>query len=96
MKHKALLIPHNMYKSFCLLSAEDCGKLFMAIFDYDLNGNITEFDDLALKILLFQFINILDYNREHYEEICRKRSDVAKKRWESLKKEETGEEQTAP
>lgn len=91
MSRKALLIPHNMYKSFTLLNAEECGRLFMAIFDYDMNGTVTEFDDLALEILFMQFRNILDYNREHYSEICRKRSEVAKKRWEKLKDAESEE-----
>ena len=88
MKRKALLIPHNMYRSFTLLSAEECGRLFMAIFEYDINGTVTEFEDLALEILFMQFKNILDYNSEHYDEICRKRSEIAKKRWERLKEDE--------
>ncbi len=92
MKRKALLIPHNMYRSFTLLSNEECGRLFMAVLDYDINGTVTEFDDLALEILFMQLKNVLDYNRVHYDEVCQKRSEVAKKRWEKLKESDIYEE----
>ncbi len=82
MKPKSLLIPHNMYDAFKLLNNEECGILIKALFEYDVHGQETEFEDVALQILYIQLKNVLDYNHRRYEEICHKRSEIAKKRWE--------------
>lgn len=92
MKPKALLIPHNLYSSFRLLTDEECGKLFKAVFDYDVTGQEAEFEDVALTILYIQLKNILDYNHDRYEKICKKRSEIAKKRWDKAESFNAGED----
>lgn len=85
MKNKAMLLHHNMIDSVMILSDEECGKLFKALFLYDVCGFDPEFEDIALRIVFAQFKNALDSNRERYESICNKRSENAKKRWEKIR-----------
>ncbi len=85
MKNKAMLLHHNMIDSVMILSDEECGKLFKALFLYDVCGFLPEFEDIALRIVFTQFKSTLDMNRERYEAICQKRSENAKKRWEKFR-----------
>ncbi len=85
MKNKALLLLHEHYCAINILSDEEAGKLLKAVFEYDINGTEPEFEDKALTVVFLTLRHFLDSNRIRYENISRKRSENAKKRWESIR-----------
>lgn len=86
MKNKALLLHHDYYDIIKLLSNEERGKLLLALYDYDLSGIEPDFDDRALTMAFKQIKLCLDSNREHYEKVCQKNAESAKKRWSDKEK----------
>ena len=62
------------------LSDAQIGRLFRAVTKYDAEGELSDMnDDPALRIA-FQFIKLgVDANRDHYDEVCRKRAEVARR-----------------
>lgn len=88
MKNKAILIHLDYDETFHLLSDEDAGILIKAIFDYEARKTEPEFDNLVLTVVFKQIKSFLDSNRARYKDVCKKRSENAKKRWESLTKAE--------
>ncbi len=82
---KAILLHHDFYDMFCLLNDDELGKILRAIYEYDLNGVFPVFDDRTLEICYLQIRRFLDRNNAHYDEICLKRSEAAKRKWERLK-----------
>ncbi len=45
MMKKALLLHYDLFDTFSLLSDEELGKLIRAVFEYDISGNMPEFED---------------------------------------------------
>lgn len=82
---QALLIHYDFYDIFIYLNDEEAGKLFKAVFEYDMNNVLPEFEDRLLETCFRQIRHSLDRNSAHYEEICFRRSEAAKKKWERLK-----------
>lgn len=62
-----------------MLSNEQCGILFKAIFEYVDTGNIPEFEDLAVKLMFSVFKAQINREAEKWKETCRKRSEAGKK-----------------
>ena len=61
-----------------LLSEEDCGKLWLAMFDYEESGIIPNFS--GALAMAFSFIRSqMDRDREAYEEKCRKNTENGSK-----------------
>ncbi len=79
---KALLLHHDFYRMFKLLTYEEIGELVMAIFDYDINHNLPKFNDRLMVACFLRLADSVDTNRKKYEEICQKRIEAAQKRWE--------------
>lgn len=84
MNQKALILHYNFYETVKMLSDHEAGALFKALFDYDINGTEPVFEDRTVLIVFLQMKNLLDSNREKYEQMCKKRSENAKKRWQTL------------
>lgn len=76
-----LLLPYDFSPNLKLLSDEEAGILFKAIFRYEINGDIPGFEDRVMTMCFNIIKNFLDSNRTKYEEICQRRSAAAKKRW---------------
>lgn len=87
MKHKAIFLLHSFDELVSHLTNEEAGILLKAIFDYDIRGKVTEFDDRALLFLFTEIKRSLDRNKEHYEDVCKKRAESAKKRWMNMSAE---------
>lgn len=62
-----------------MLSNEQCGILFKAIFEYVDTGNIPEIEDLAVKLMFSVFKAQINREAEKWKETCRKRSEAGKK-----------------
>lgn len=78
MAKRSFILFHDYTEQFLCLSDEECGKLIKAIFIYETEGEVTNLPPESR--MAFRFIrHALDENRDKYEDICKKRSDAAKK-----------------
>ncbi|MBQ3137029.1 MAG: hypothetical protein IJB74_06045 [Clostridia bacterium] len=82
---KAVLLHYDFYDMFLLLTDEEIGKLIKAAFEYDMNGVLPDFNDRMLENCFMQIRRFLDRNSAHYDEVCFRRSEAAKKKWEKFK-----------
>ena len=83
-KKKSFILYADYIKHIRRLSDEDAGRLFKAIFDYVNEGKLPDLDGMAA--MAFSFIaNQLDTDLQKYEDICRKRAENIKKRWDKVK-----------
>ncbi len=76
---KSFVIYHNLYEPIKGLSNEQLGKLFRALFEYEINGVLSVDDDIQMPFAFFK--NSLDINREKYKKRCEQNRKNAKKRW---------------
>ena len=73
----SFIIYNSFYEPLKNLSNEQLGKLFRAIFDYTIDGKVTEDNEI---LVAFMFIkNQLDMDNEKYQDIKQKRSEAGKK-----------------
>lgn len=73
------------------LSDAQAGRLYKALLHYGNTGEIPDFyDDAGLSVAFTLFRVEIDYNFERYQEICEKRSEIAKVR-EAKKRERKAE-----
>lgn len=64
----SFILYNSFYEPIKTLKNEQLGKLFRAIFNYTINGEITQEDDI---LIAFMFIkNQLDIDNEKYLKIC--------------------------
>lgn len=64
------------------MTKEQIGELFLAIFDYNKNGVVPEFEEVLLSGVFSYMQSRFDDDNKRYERICKKNSEYAKKRWE--------------
>lgn len=76
---KSFILYIDRKKELDLLTAEQCGFLFKAIFDYVDSGKIVDFDDVAIKLMFSVFKSQIDENSTKWEECKKKRSEAGKK-----------------
>ncbi len=82
-KKKSFILFHSFGKMFRALSDEEAGTLIKAIFRYEESGEESELEGMsAMAFIAIQ--DTLDRNREEYSEVCRKRSESARKRWDKI------------
>ena len=75
-------------KSVKLLSENQAGRLFLGLATYRLDGISPDFnDDLALRVLYQQIDDHIKINEKKYDELCKRNSAFAKKRWQQSKTE---------
>ena len=77
----------TFYGLFGIMSDEDIGKVIRAVFEYDMNNTTPDFDDKFLLSCFLQLKTFIDRNNAHYEHVCKKRSETAKRNWERLKEQ---------
>lgn len=82
---KALLLHYDLFDTFSLLTDEELGRLLRAVFEYDTCGITPDFEDRMMAACFMRIAECLDRNNTRYEEVCRKRAESARKRWESIK-----------
>ena len=79
MDKKSFILYLDRKKEINLLTNEQCGILFKAIFDYVETGIAPEISDLAVRILLSFLITQIDDNATKWEEAKKKRSEAGKR-----------------
>lgn len=97
MKNSFILY-HSYKKHLSILTNEQKGVLFDAIFDYSENGTMPELEPILM--MAFNFIQEdIDQNTKKWEETVEQRSEAGKKgakaRWEGHKKDGKGEDKMA-
>lgn len=75
MEKKRAFVLYLDYKEHLeLLSVEECGMLFLAIFNYEESGEIPDFS--GALAMAFSFIRKqLDRDKEAYQDKCRKNAE---------------------
>ena len=81
MKAKAILLQPDMAVYLDMLSDEEAGILFKAIFRYAAEGEIIETEDRAVKMAFFVAREQIDRSSEKYERACIKKKEAMQKRW---------------
>ena len=85
---KSFLLYTDRWKEIQMLSNEQCGVLFKALFRYANTGEKLETDDMALRVL-FSFLSTqIDDASKKWEEVRKKRSEAGKKSGESRRKKQ--------
>lgn len=76
---ESFVIHHSLYEPIRSLSDVELGKLFRAIFEYEINGIEDVDNDIHMAFLFFK--NTLDVNRKKYEQRCERNRENISKRW---------------
>lgn len=87
-KKKSFLLYIERKKELALLTDAQAGQLFKAIFEYVDSGTEAEFSDLAMALIFSVFKSQIDAASEKYDEICKKRAEGQRRRWEKQKKQD--------
>ena len=83
MKNSFVLY-YDLDEVFKLLLDEEAGQLIKAVFAFEVHGEVTEFSDRMMQSTYKRITDSLIRNKIKYENTCEKRSEAAKKRFESL------------
>ncbi|MBR1555408.1 MAG: hypothetical protein IJ644_08465 [Oscillospiraceae bacterium] len=78
-KKKSFILYLDRKKELDMLSDEQAGKIFKAVYQYAEDGTESEFDELVLNVIFSVFRSQIDMNAEKYAEICKKRAEYGKK-----------------
>lgn len=82
MKLKTFLLYAEAAPQIDLLSDEEAGQLFKALFHYVADGEELVTNNRVLAMTFAVFKAQIDRGAEKYEETCRKRTEAINKRWE--------------
>ncbi|MBE6776237.1 MAG: hypothetical protein E7543_08630 [Ruminococcaceae bacterium] len=82
---KALLLHYDLFDTFSLLSDEELGRLIRAVFEYDMSGDMPDFEDRLLMACFMRIAECLDRNNIRYEQVCQKKAESARRRWEKIR-----------
>lgn len=86
MKEKKSFLIYCDWESLLTpMTKEQIGELFLAIFDYNKNGVVPEFEDKLLAGVFSFMQSRFDDDNKKYERICKQNAEYAKKRWEKEK-----------
>lgn len=88
MKRNAIILHHDHYEDLAMLSTYERGELIWAVYQYDIFGTEPSFSDRTLTCIFNQMRRLLDANHKNYEQVCKAKSENAKKRWNKGKNEE--------
>ena len=80
-----LLLYYDLKEVFGFLTDEEAGRMIKAVFDYEVDGVVTEFDDRMMASTYKRITDHLDRNKEKYDMICKQRRQAAFIRWEKEK-----------
>ena len=86
MKKGSFILYDKDLQGVLLLSDYYAGRLFKAVAKYRLTGEKTDFgNNLTLMVLFQQIVDHIEMNEEKYQEVCEKRSQASRKRWDKDK-----------
>lgn len=85
MKLKTFLLYAEAAPQIDLLSDEEAGQLFKALFHYVADGDELVTNNRVLAMTFSVFKAQIDRGAEKYEETCRKRTEAINKRWEKYR-----------
>ncbi len=86
-EHNTFLVHMNHEEMFTTVSPEQCQRLVKAMFLLARTGELADFsDDIVLGIFFKQISSFMLSNKEHYDDVCAKRKEVASARWEEYRK----------
>lgn len=85
MKLKTFLLYAEAAPQIDLLSNEEAGQLFKALFHYVADGTELVTDNRVLAMTFAVFKAQIDRGATKYEETCQKRKEAINKRWERYK-----------
>ena len=92
VKKEGFLLYKNMYGAVSWMSAEQKGKLFDAIFAWQLSGGeYPEVDDPAVNAALMFFINQFNIDESKYRQVSDVRRDAVGARWKDGETEDPDE-----
>lgn len=80
---KSFVLYHDLDEVFSFLTDEEAGQLIKAVFAFEVRGEVTEFSDRMIQSSYKRITDSLMRNREKYAEMCKKRSEAVKKRYET-------------
>lgn len=85
---KSFMIYLDNEKQVNMLTDEQAGKLFKALFEFAKDGTETDFNDGMIAMAFSFMTDSIKRDTEKYESICQKRAENIKKRWN--KKQDEG------
>lgn len=85
MAKDGFVIYKSFYKPISGMSDEQLGRLFRAIYEYQLNGTTEVASDIAIPFSFFQ--NRFEADTQKYETTCKRRSESGKKGAEAKSKQ---------
>ena len=86
-EHNTFIVHMNHEEMFTTVSPEQCQRLVKAMFLLARTGEIADFsDDIVLGIFFKQISSFMLSNKEHYDDVCAKRKEVADQRWADYKR----------
>ena len=85
---KSFMIYLDNEKQVNMLTDEQAGKLFKALFEFAKDGTETDFNDGMIAMAFSFMADSIKRDTEKYESICQKRAENIKKRWN--KKQDEG------
>lgn len=91
---KSFLLYTDRWKEIQMLSNEQCGILFKAVFTYVNTGVRLETDDLTLQVLFSVLTSQIDEGTRRWEATRKARSEAGKKSGESRRNKQTGTKRT--
>ncbi len=77
----SFILYHDYWNWFRLLTDEELGQLLRAIFCYEKERNLPEFLNEKTQFVFNMIKELLDRDREKYENICNRNREIAKLRW---------------
>ena len=92
MKERKSFLIYNDWANFLKpMTKEQVGELFIAVFDYNKDGVVPEFEDVLLSGVFAFMQSRFDDDNKKYEKICKRNAEIAKKRWDKEKKADNTE-----
>ena len=85
-----ILLEHEQLLS--ILSDEEIGQLFRALFKFARDGELPEFDDKPLAMAFNVISSQIQRSADRYAETCEKKSRAATEQWQQRKGEEAEEQ----
>ena len=79
------LLYYDLKDVFAFLTDDEAGKMIKAVFEYEIDGALTDFEDRMMASTYKRITAHLDRNKKKYENICEQRRQAAFIRWEKEK-----------
>lgn len=77
----AMMLLSSGRKAVDLLTDEEAGQLFKAIYAYYCDGTIFETESRVLRLVFNQMQEMIDLHKESYTARCQRNKEIAEERW---------------